>query len=234
MSRGLPLFPLTTVLFPGLVLPLNVFESRYRALVADLLALPDGLAREFGVIAIKRGWEVVEGATDGRPAPEVTLHEVGCTADLRRGTELPDGRYDLVTVGRRRFRIVAVDTTSGPYPRAEVEWLPDAVGDPRVAGRLSDRVLASFQRYLNLVRTGGHSDDGQSEQLPDDPTVLSYLVAATATLTVDDRQRLLAAPDTVARLREEIRLLARESALLRHIGAVPMSLAELGGPATPN
>lgn len=228
------MFPLTTVLFPGLVLPLNVFEPRYRALVADLLALPDGLAREFGVVAIKRGWEVADTADDGKAAAELILHDIGCTADLRRSTELPDGRYDLVTVGRRRFRIVEVDTTSAPYLRAEVEWLPDAVGDPRVADRLGGRLLSSFQRYLNLIRTDGSGDDDGGEQLPEDPTVLSYLVAATTTLTVDDRQRLLASADTVTRLREELRLLGRESALIRQIRAVPMSMSEIAGPVMPN
>ncbi len=226
----MPLFPLGTVLFPGLVLPLNVFEPRYRALVTDLLALPERQSREFGVVAIQRGWEIGDGdATDAADAG-VTLHEVGCTAELRRSTELPDGRYDIVTVGRRRFRITDVDSTSTPYLRAEVEWLADPLGDASLADRLSTRTLAAFQRYLDLIRTG----PGGPEQLPDDPTVLSYLVAATATLTIDDRQRLLAAPDTVSRLREELRMLARESALISRIRAVPMSPAELSEPSSPN
>jgi len=108
MTARLPLFPLGTVLFPGLVLPLHVFEPRYRDLVRDLLALPAGQAREFGVVAIQRGWEVGAEAVAGdatAPATSatLTLHEVGCTAEIRQVTELPDGRFDLTTVGRRRF-----------------------------------------------------------------------------------------------------------------------------------
>src|SRR5262249_52932298 len=98
VTSELPLFPLGTVLFPGLVMPLHSFEARYRALVRNLMALPDGPPREFGVVAIRRGLEVGAGA-------EVTLYEVGCTAEVRQVTEHEDGRFDLVTVGRRRFEI---------------------------------------------------------------------------------------------------------------------------------
>lgn len=227
----MPLFPLGTVLFPGLVLPLNVFEPRYRALVEDLRALPPQTPREFGVVAIQRGWEVADATRDGGSASaSVTLHEVGCSAELRRTAEMPDGRYEIVTVGRRRFRITAVDPGSAPYLRAEVEWLPEQVGEPGTADRLAAGTLAAFQRYLRLVRTTA----GGGEQLPEDPTILSYLVAATTTLAVEDRQSLLAAPDTVSRLRQELRLLARESTLVTEIRAVPMAPSELPAPASPN
>lgn len=161
----------------------------------------------------------------------VTLHDVGCTAELRQVTELPDGRFDIVTVGRRRFRIAAVDEQSTPYLRAEVEWLPEPTGQEEVADLLAPRVLAVFRQYLGLIR---RDSDEIGEQLPDDPTVLSHLVAATAALTVEDRQRLLAAPDTARRLRAELRLLNRESTLLRQVRAVPVPLAELAVPASPN
>jgi Lon protease-like protein len=126
MGRPLPLFPLGSVLFPGLVLPLQVFESRYRALVRDLMALPDGSPREFGVVAIQRGWEVENGM-----ATAPSLHEVGCTAQVRQVTEHDDGRFDLVTVGRQRFRIAGIDRESAPYLLADVEFLPEGTARPR-------------------------------------------------------------------------------------------------------
>jgi uncharacterized protein len=92
-------------------------------------------------------------------------------------------------------------------------------------------VLAVFRQYLALIRDDEHEID---EQLPDDPTVLSHLVAATAALTVEDRQRLLATADTAERLRAELRLLNREAALLRQIRAVPVPLPEFAVPASPN
>ncbi|MEV0155016.1 LON peptidase substrate-binding domain-containing protein [Micromonospora sp. NPDC050686] len=228
MTARLPVFPLTTVLFPGLVLPLHIFEERYRALVRHLMGLPDGSPREFGVVAIRAGWEVAPGA--GRAVPgggEVTLHEVGCTAELRQVTELADGGYDIVTVGRRRFRIADVDPRSAPYLTAEVEWLPESAGADEGADLLAARVISVFRQYLSLIRP---DPEEISEQLPEDPTVLSHLVAATAALTVDDRQRLLAIGDTAARLRAELRLLNRETALLRQVRAVPVPLSELAGP----
>lgn len=264
MDARLPVFPLGTVLFPGLVLPLHIFEARYLELMRHLIDLPDGAPREFGVVAIRSGGAAPiatapesatapHGATswdqersgpeepagergaepaDRRPdtAP-VTLHEIGCTAELRQVTELPDGRLDIVTVGRRRFRIGEVDEESTPYLTAEVEWLPEPPGQEQLADLLAPRVLAVFRRYLTLVR-----DDPEevSEQLPDDPTVLSHLVAATAALTLTDRQRLLATPDTAGRLGAELRLLNREAALLRQVRAVPVPLTELAVPASPN
>ncbi len=224
MTAALPLFPLGTVLFPGLVLPLHVFEERYRALVRDLLALPDGTPRQFGVVAISSGWEVDGGSG------AVTLHEVGCTAEVRQVTEHPDGRFDLVTVGRRRFTIDEVVTDDTPYLRARVSFLPESA-DTAAAEALAPRVLAVFRTYLGLVRTDAEE---VGEQLPEDPTVLSHLIAATASLTLAERQALLAAPETAARLRAELAILQREVVLLRQVRAVPVPVSELPVRPGPN
>ncbi|PWU49970.1 peptidase S16 [Micromonospora globispora] len=233
MTARLPVFPLGTVLFPGLVLPLHIFEERYRELVRHLVGLPEGAPREFGVVAIRAGWEVAPSGPAGRTAPgaDVTLHEVGCTAELRQVTELEDGGFDIVTVGRRRFRIADVDTGSAPYLTAEVEWLPEPDGTDEVADLLAARVISVFRQYLGLIRPDPQEI---SEQLPEDPTVLSHLVAATAALALADRQQLLAIDDTAGRLRAELRLLHRETALLRQVRAVPVPLSELAGPPAPN
>jgi Lon protease-like protein len=234
VTPRLPLFPLGTVLFPGLVLPLHIFEDRYRSLVRHLMALPDGAPREFGVVAIRSGWEVQPPTLPAdRPATSatLTLHDVGCTAELRQVTEHPDGRFDIVTVGRRRFRITGVDRRSQPYLTADVEWLPEPGGQEATADRLAPRVLAMFRQYLTLLRP----EAGEvGEQLPEDATVLSHLVAATAALTVEDRQRLLASADTATRLRAELRILNREASLLRRVRAVPVPLGELASPSSPN
>ena len=226
MTAELPLFPLGTVLFPGLVLPLHVFEDRYRALVRHLVGLPDGTPREFGVVAIHQGWEIQQ-------QPEVntslTLFEVGCSAQVRQVTEHPDGRFDLTTVGHRRFAIKSIDTDRAPYLIGEVEWLAEPSGGAAEVDLLTPTVLDLFQRYLRLIRPAQ-----LGEQVPDDPTVLSHLVAATAALPLTERQALLAAPDTAARLRAERALLHREVALLSHVRAVPVPLSELGVASSPN
>jgi len=225
VTLRLPLFPLGAVLFPGLVLPLKIFEPRYRDLVRHLINLPADEPREFGVVAIRSGWEVETTGPGGITATgTLSLHEVGCSAELRQVTEHPDGRFDLVTVGRRRFRIRSVDQTSAPYLVGEVDMLPEPAVDQTLAERLAAGVLAQFQRYLALLR---QDTPELGEQLPDRPDVLAYLVAATAALSLDDRQQLLAAPDTVQRLRLERSLFNRELTLLRWMRAVPVPLAEL-------
>jgi Lon protease-like protein len=235
-SRALlPLFPLGTVLFPGLVLPLHVFEPRYRTLVQHLTDLPASMPREFGVVAIRRGWEVgrqSESADASITAGEsLSLYEVGCAAEVRQITELPDGRFDLMTVGRRRFKLLGLARNDTPYLTGEVEWLPEPKGEPDRESELAAGVLAAFQQYLRAIR---RADDGDSEQMPDDPTVLSHLVAATASLTLEDRQALLAEPDTISRLKAERALLRREAALLTQVRAVPVALADLAVPSSPN
>ena len=223
---ALPLGPLGSVLFPGLVLPLHVFEERYRSLVRALMDLPEGESREFGVVAIRRGWEVEGASNDG-----LTLFEVGCTAELRQVTELDDGRMDIVTVGRRRFHLDRLVDADTPYLQAEVSYLPEpSPGDPE-ADRLAPRALALFRVYLGLIRTDGEE---VTEQLPEDPTVLSHVIAATASLTVVDRQALLTEPDTAGRLRAELSLLHREVGLLRQVRAVPVPVSELPVRPGPN
>jgi len=224
VTTALPLFPLGTVLFPGLVLPLHVFEERYRALVRHIMALPEGTPREFGVIAIHRGWEV-----DAHTGTSLTLHEVGCSAQVRQVTEHPDGRFDLTTVGHRRFTVRSVDADREPYLVAQVDWLEDADGKSGEADTLMPTVLDLFQRYLRLIRPAQ-----LGEQVPDDATVLSYLIAATAALPLAERQALLAAPDTPARLRAERALLGREVGLLSRVRAVPVPLSELAVASSPN
>lgn len=121
MGELIPLFPLATPLFPGVVLPLQVFEPRYRRLMRDLLAFPeDSDRRAFGVVAIRQGWEVEE------IAPAEALYDVGCTARLQRVNPQPDGGYRIVTVGGERFRMLEVVVgEEPPYLQAEVEWLAE-------------------------------------------------------------------------------------------------------------
>jgi Lon protease-like protein len=233
MSERLPLFPLGTVLFPGLVLPLHVFEERYRAMVRHLIRDDDDHGA-FGVVAIRLGRETVVGdtAVDGTPTDqaEVTLHQVGCSAEIRQLTAHPDGRFDLVTVGRRRFRIRELHREAAPFLEADIDWIDEPDADAR-AESLVPGMLDLFQRYLQVIRTDGGEG---GEQLPDDPAVLSYLIAATAVLAVDDRQELLAAESPADRLALERRLINRELVLLRELSALPIPLGDLAAASSDN
>ncbi len=223
MSDRLPLFPLGTVLFPGLVLPLHVFEPRYRALVRDLQDLPEP-QRRFGVVAIREGREV---GVDGARA----LHEVGCTAVLRTVHEEDDGTFDLVTVGTDRFALTAL-RHDRPYLVGEVDWLPDGQGDAGEAEVLAPAVAAAFLGWTAAVAEAGAAQVDVPE-LPDEPVVLSHLIGATLLLDLAERQSLLECPDGVARLRAELRLLRRETVLTRTLRAVPSPLLTRG-PVSPH
>jgi Lon protease-like protein len=210
MTEMLPLFPLGTVLYPGLVLPLNIFEERYRQLVRDLVDGPE--PRRFGVITIREGRET--GAL-GVSA----LYEVGCVAAVREITELPDGRYELVTVGTDRFKLHATDD-SLPYLRGEIELLAEPTGDESEAALLVTAVQRGFLSYLEVLATRGPATISVPE-LPDEPILLSYLVAASIIIDLPERQELLAEPDALSRLRAERKLLAKETAILRSLGSTP-------------
>jgi hypothetical protein len=136
VSEIIPLFPLSTPLFPGIVLPLEIFEARYRRLVEDLLATPgDSSRRFFGVVAIRQGWEVE------RVAPASALYDIGCTARLEAVRRNPDGGFRVVTVGVDRFRLLDVIVGNDgegdpPYLQADVEWLGgEETAEEAAAGR---------------------------------------------------------------------------------------------------
>ena len=210
MSETLPLFPLGAVLYPGLLLPLHVFEERYRQLVRDLLTGPE--PRTFGVIAIREGRET-------GPNGIVTLYEIGCTATLRQATELDDGRYDLVTVGTQRFLLTGTDDTM-PYLQGQVELLAEETGDESGAVMAARSVQDAFRTYLGALAERGVTQVSVPE-LPGDPVLLSYLVAASMVIDLRDKQALLAEPDALHRLVTERMLLSRETTMLRTLTATP-------------
>jgi Lon protease-like protein len=210
MTRTLPLFPLGSVLYPGLLLPLHIFEERYRKLVHDLLAEPE--PRCFGVIAIREGRET---GVDGVSA----LYDIGCTATVRQVFEQDDGRFYLITVGTQRFRLAELDH-SEPYLRGTVDLLAEDTGDRVAAQRAVADVQSSFRAYLGALAERG-STKVSTPDLPDEPVQLSYLVAATVIADLSDKQALLAQPDALCRLTTERVLLSRENAMLRSLTSTP-------------
>ena len=211
MSEPLPLFPLNTVLFPGVVMPLHIFEDRYRSLVRDLIALPPDAAREFGVVAIKVGYEV--GARGVH-----TIQRTGCAALVTEVTANVDGSFEIMVVGRRRFHVERLDP-SQDYLRADVEWLSDADGgdSPTDALRLAGPARDLFEVYRDTVEEL-RGDDVLDGETPTDPVDLSYTLAASLVLNLAERQSLLEAPDVASRLRLGAQLMRSE---LRAMAAIP-------------
>lgn len=221
MTTQLPLFPLTTPLVPGLVLPLHIFEPRYRLMIEELLAKPED-EREFGIVAVRER-HMGTGTTAGVAGNEGDdFYPVGVTAILRQADQLDDGRYDIVTIGGRRFHIHDIDR-SAPLLRADVEFLPEPeidAADPTV-NALAERAVAAFDTYRAAL--GGRLDEERDvdEHIPTEPTVLSYLITAALVVDARTRQELLASPDTITRLKCCMRILSHETAMITALGAVP-------------
>ena len=262
----IPLFPLHTVLCPGIVLPLHIFEERYRAMTRHCLATGE----PFGVVLIRDGREI---GTRG----VATLAGVGAFAEIRKAGRYPDGRYDLLAAATGRFAIESVDAQREPYLVARVTPLDDEVGDEPHAERLAAVAVHRFVRYLDLMRArdgettdeldirveidradDGADDDpedalapsvtvrnaakddaeGDADQvvhtgltIPDDPTVLSYLLSGIVQVELPRRQALLEAETTVERLEGLITLLEREVVLLgQRLRSFSPDPSLLGGP----
>ena len=195
------MFPLGSVLLPGMVLPLHVFEDRYRALVRDCMAGD----RQFGVTLIERGSEV--GGGDIRAM-------AGTVAQIIQADELPDGRWAMVAVGTHRVR-VREWMPDDPYPRAEVEDWPDVpANDPEAAVAAYEARVAQLRRILALAVELGAEADPMVE-LADDAEVGSYQIGVLSPIGALDRQRLLTAPGPQQRLDLLEELLDDQELMLR-------------------
>ncbi|MEU9729912.1 LON peptidase substrate-binding domain-containing protein [Streptomyces sp. NPDC048002] len=229
----LPLFPLNSVLFPGLVLPLNIFEERYRAMMRTLSKLPDDEPRRFAVVAIRDGHEVAPSAP-GMPDPTAlpqrgpgagfgpepikSFHATGCVADAATIRERADGTFEVLATGTTRVRLISVDAT-GEFLTAELEELPEEPGEE--AGALAEGVLRAFRKYQKRLAGARERSLSTGAELPDEPSVVSYLVAAAMMLDTPTKQRLLQAPDTASRLRDELKLLRAETSIIRNLPSLP-------------
>lgn len=206
MPETIPLFPLQTVLLPGTPLPLHIFEPRYRQLTVDLITgtLPD---KRFGVIALAPSHEVEVTSCD-------QLQPVGCAAVLRQAKRLPDGRFDIVTVGDQRFKLLAVDASSAPYLLGAIEWVPDTpavIPGQRDAsatiGSLAGAARAAYRRYCQAAwQQGDWTEPDEDIEVAE----LSHLLAGDCLLPLEDRQRLLEETRPLHRLRLVCRMLNRD------------------------
>ena len=231
----LPHFPLHTVLYPHLPLPIHVFEERYRAMAADILA--DG--------SMYAGRFVVSMITDGREVGEdAQTQAIGTICEVRNAERFPDGRWLLLVVGIARAHLSGVDR-SGPYATVEADQLPEREGSGAV--ELRPAVQRALDAYLTTVKrfvarhasVGEHSQEPRDVtatldqvlkpiQLPEDPVAASYAVAGVLQVELVRKQQLLELPDAAARLRAELDLLRREVRLLDDGSLPPVPAGDLG------
>ena len=199
-ARELPLFPLNVVLFPGMALPLRVFEERYKQMIGRCLETD----KEFGVVLIREGQEV------GEPA---TPFAVGTVASIASVERFADGRMNLVTVGTRRFRC-REHLQERPYRVARVVWLDDERPPSADCVLHAQEVRAAVEEYLEAAYALAEQPRRPIE-LPEDVTALSFLVGAVLQIASAERQRLLETTTADARLEQELVYLRRETRVLQ-------------------
>jgi len=197
----MPLFPLHVVLFPGSAIPLHVFEPRYRAMMERVL---NG-DRRFGVVAIRRGREAGGYAETFR---------IGTAAVIEQVQRAADGTMAIIITGRERFAL-NVRLPDDPYPLGEVTLLEEPLGEH--PSKELPGARAAVNRYLSVVARV-HGDDVVAPILPDDIIAASFALASSLALDLRERQELLEAPDTSARLKLVAEKAKREAMLLEAVG----------------
>jgi Lon protease-like protein len=203
------MFPLNAVLFPGVSVPLTVFEDRYRALVHHLLRVEDPAERLFGSVGIREGYEVGDHGAQ-------SLFRVGCRVQLTDVEAHADGTFNIVAVGLERIELERLDTT-GTFPVGHVVERPE---EPTVvAQEIVDRARATFTAYRMALTD--ISSDPYDGRLPKDAVYLSWTLAAVAPLPMHERQQLLEAEDAALRLSMVTELLRDELRAMNVIPSLP-------------
>ena len=198
---ALPLFPLNAVLFPGQVLPLHIFEPRYRQMIGQ--CIEEG--RLFGVVLIQEGEEV------GEPAKP---YAVGTTARITQVERLDDGRFNIITVGEMRFRIVSLRQEPEGYLRANIVLWPWLPGDEGATLTLAQNVRDRLRRYVGMLSTAS-GISLETNDLPEQPAALACLTAIALQVEQTEKQDLLTLPSIAALLAQEAGLLRRELRVLQ-------------------
>ena len=186
-ASTLPIFPLPLVLFPGVTIPLHIFEPRYRRMLVDCL---EG-DRRFGILFLAEGTSEDTLGIGG---------EVGCIAHVESHDELPDGRSNIIVAGRERFVLRALVLSPLPYRVGMIVPYEDTPEPAALLEPLATRVKERFDRIARAARTISEDEDPLPE-LPDDPALLAFRVASFIDLNVTERRRLLASTSPSERLR---------------------------------
>lgn len=218
MPSQLPLFPLGTVLFPGMPLPLRIFEPRYLAMLADRRESDPA----FGIVLIRGGLEVGE-------IPQVST--IGTTAGLELVDPRPDGTIAIEVIGRRRFEIEHIDW-SGAYARATISEITDVERAGENTASLLAETGAMFNRFVGGV-AALYDRRFTTWTEPEDTASAVYDLASRLPLHTWERQAILDDRDTTSQLREVNRLVRRELALLE-AGTGGRAINHPGGMFTSN
>ncbi len=205
----IPLFPLNTVLFPGMILPLRIFEERYKLMLKQCIAE----AKPFGVVLLKSG--PAEGTFSGQ------IYNIGTTAQITQVNPMVDETYNILTLGMKRFRLIEAYQVH-PYLSAIVEDYPLTNGNTPEAISGSLRLLHLIEKYLDSFRKVGKLPF-RIDQVPTDPITLAFLTAIMLPVSNDDKQSLLSVVDIPELLREEFDLMRYETHMTQILANEPQA-----------
>lgn len=203
----LPLFPLNTVLFPGMPLALHIFEDRYKLMIGKCIQE----SQPFGVVLIKKGIEAL--------GPTAESHIIGCTARVSHVQRLEQGRMNIEVVGQERFRLLSVSDQL-PYLVGQIERYPLEEGDQALQTREANRLRPWLMRYLNLLPLEDEIEI-EATNLPDEPLPLAFLAATMLQIPPEQKQPLLAANSALDLLSKLRAMYRQEIALLKHLAEQP-------------
>jgi Lon protease-like protein len=199
----IPLFPLNTVLFPGMPLPLRIFEDRYKRMIRLCLEK----SQSFGVVLIRQGSEAL--------GPLAEPYEIGCTARIIEVQPLAEGQMNIITLGENRFRIVSTYSRDG-YLVGKVELFPLEEASSNEMTSHAQRLLPWVKQYMQILSEASKTDL-EPEKLPADPVVLAYLAAVLVQIPPEQKQALLAEQRAIDLLGNMERIYRREVAMLQAI-----------------
>ncbi|MCL4247637.1 MAG: LON peptidase substrate-binding domain-containing protein [Anaerolineae bacterium] len=212
----LPLFPLNTVLFPGMPIHLHIFEDRYKLMIARCIETRS----PFGVVLIQTGSEITGEGPDAVP------HPIGCTAQITQVQPLGDGRMNLVAMGHERFRILSHNDDE-PYMTGDVELLALVDYDAAALTGSVPELQAWLKRYLQLLEKVEHAEFSVA-QLPNDGISLLYLAATILRITSTEKQELLGENNPL-QLAAAIKELLRREVTLMEIMTAPVNAPQFVG-----
>lgn len=197
----LPLFPLNVVLFPGMVLPLHIFEPRYRLMVTEC----QREHKPFGVVLARSESEHMQEEP----------YLVGTMAEIRELDELEDGRFNIIAIGLQRFRILS-QHRERPYLSGLVELYEDVSESEQKLGVAAKQAGDLFNTYLRMLFDAAGKKTMQVD-LPTVPEELSHFIAYLLDMEAEQKQQLLEFTSTLQRLQEEIIVLRREVPFMRQM-----------------
>ncbi|HSQ25647.1 MAG TPA: LON peptidase substrate-binding domain-containing protein [Anaerolineales bacterium] len=202
----IPLFPLHTVLFPGMPVNLHIFEKRYQLMINRCI----DERQPFGVVLIQTGQEALGELAEP--------HLIGCTARILRVERLDQGRMNIACLGHERFRILSLDKSSYPYLVGQVELFPFPEESPQQSEVLGEQVRNQLKKFVDILsRIRGEEFQGQ--QLPENPTLLAYMAATLLQIPATEKQALLESENIEQFYRALSVILSREIVLLEAIAS---------------